>query len=46
VDQEQIALEGFLVLAERSRNLQDKHYIKVTIEKVFGVTLDIDKFYE
>jgi len=34
------------VLAERSRDLKDKEYIKATIEKVFGVKLDIDEFYE
>lgn len=46
VDQEQIALEGFLVLAERSRDLQDKQYIKAAIEKVFGVKIDIENYYE
>ena len=40
-----IALEGFLVLAERSRDLTDKLYIKETIEKIFKTKLDIEQFY-
>lgn len=46
VQKERIALEGFLVLAERSRDRSDKLYIKQTIEKVFKVNLDIEAFYE
>lgn len=46
VDMEVIALEGFLVLAERSRDFKDKTYIKETIEKVFSCKLAIDDFYE
>lgn len=34
------------MLGERSRDLNDKLYIKETIEKVFGVTLNIEEFYE
>ena len=33
-------------MGERSRDLKDKLYIKETIEKVFGVTLNIEEFYE
>jgi midasin len=42
---ENVALEGYLLLAERSRNAIDKDHIKQTIEKVFGVKIDEDKFY-
>lgn len=45
VQMQRIALEGFLVLAERSRDRQDKDYIRETIEKIFKVKLDIEKFY-
>ena len=41
-----IAIEGFYVLGERSRNQTDKLYIKQTIEKVFSVQLDIEELYE
>ena len=34
------------MLAERSRDLQDKQYIKGAIEKVFGVKIDIENYYE
>ena len=37
MDHHAIAMEGFFVLGERSRNVTDKMYIKQTIEKVFGV---------
>lgn len=43
---ERIALEGFLVLAERSRDRSDKLYIKETIEKTFKVKLDLEDFYQ
>lgn len=46
MDQYFIALEGFLVLGERSRDLKDKKYIKEAIEKVFGVTLNVEAFYD
>lgn len=45
VTPENIALEGFLLLAERSRNATDKAFIKETIEKAFGVKIDEDQFY-
>jgi midasin len=40
-----IALEGFLLLGERSRNAADKTFIRETIEKVFGVKVEVEKFY-
>lgn len=33
-------------MGERSRDPKDKMYIKETIEKVFGVILNIEEFYE
>lgn len=45
VTPENVALEGYLLLAERSRNTADKAFIKQTIEKVFGVKIDEEKFY-
>ena len=41
-----LALEGFLVLGERSRNDQDKRFIKETIEKVCQVKIDERKFFD
>lgn len=43
---EQVALEGYFVLAERARNTTDKNYIKMTIEKVFGCKINETEFYE
>ena len=45
VTAENIALEGFLLLGERSRNPGDKVFIKETIEKVFGVKINVEDFY-
>jgi midasin len=45
VTAENIALEGFLLLGERSRNAADKTFIRETIEKVFGVKVEVEKFY-
>ena len=45
VTPENIALEGFLVLAERTRNAADKLFIQQAIEKVFSVKLDPENFY-
>jgi len=42
---ENVALEGYLLLAERSRNPIDKNHIRNTIEKIFGVKIEEDKFY-
>lgn len=41
-----MALEGFLVLGERSRNEMDKQFIKETIEKVTKVKIEERKYYE
>ena len=46
VDADQMAMEGFFVLGERSRNAQDKLFIKQTLEKVFKVQIDEENFYE
>ena len=46
MDPEAIATEGFFVLGERSRNVQDKKIIQETIEKVFNVKLKIESLYE
>ena len=42
MDPSQIAIEGFFVLGERSRDPQDKLYIKQTIEKVFNIQISLD----
>eukprot|EP00347_Sterkiella_histriomuscorum_P024492 403330924 len=41
-----LALEGYLVLGERSRNSQDKQFIKQTIERVVKTKIDEKQFYE
>jgi len=41
-----IALEGYLVLGERSRSQQDKEFIKKTIEKVLKCKIDEEQFYD
>jgi midasin len=46
MDTSQIAIEGFFVLGERSRDPQDKLYIKQTIEKVFNIQIDLDQYYK
>lgn len=46
VTPENVALEGYLLLAERSRNATDKAFIKQTIERVFSVKIDEDMFYQ
>ena len=43
---ENLALEGYFVLGERSRNEMDKKFIKETIEKVTRVSIDERGFYE
>jgi midasin (ATPase involved in ribosome maturation) len=37
---EDVAREGYFVLAERSRTPEDKAFIKETIERVFKVDID------
>ena len=39
-------MEGFFVLAEKSRNEADKAHIKETIEKIFRLKIDEHAFYE
>ena len=39
-------MEGFLVLGERARNIQDKLFIKETIEKVAKVKIAEREYYE
>ena len=46
MDPRAIAIEGFLVLGERSRNQQDKQFILNTIQKEFRVSFDISEVYE
>lgn len=46
MDQQAIALEGFLVLGERSRDSKDKSFIRQTIEKIFRAPIEIEAFYE
>ena len=46
MDPQAIAMEGFFVLGERSRNAADKQYIRETIQKVFNVKLDVEGLYE
>lgn len=41
-----IALEGYLVLGERSRIPKDKLFIKQTIETTLKCKIDEDKFYD
>lgn len=41
-----IGLEGYLVLGERSRSQQDKEFIKKTIESTLRCKIDEEKFYE
>ena len=41
-----LAIEGFFVLGERSRNEMDKQFIKETIEKVTKVKIDERLYYE
>ena len=41
-----IALEGYLVLGERSRSQQDKEFIKKTIQSTLKCKIDEEKFYD
>jgi midasin len=43
---EDVAREGYFVLAERSRTPEDKAFIKETISKVFNVIIDEQAYYE
>ena len=42
----QIALEGFLVLGERARDVKDKEFIRKAIEKVFSTKIEPALFYQ
>lgn len=44
-DREQLALNGFMLLAERVRNPQEKAAVKAVIEEVMKVRLDEDLLY-
>jgi len=46
MDQYHIAVEGFLVLGERSRDPKDKLFIRKTIERIFKTQFDAEAFYE
>jgi midasin (ATPase involved in ribosome maturation) len=41
-----LALEGYFVLGERSRNEMDKRFIKESIEKVTKVKINEREYYE
>ncbi|KAL4867700.1 hypothetical protein BDV12DRAFT_197981 [Aspergillus spectabilis] len=44
-DREQLAINGFMLLAERVRNPQEKAAVKGVIEEVMKVTIDEDVLY-
>ncbi|KAK2825732.1 hypothetical protein FQN49_007420, partial [Arthroderma sp. PD_2] len=44
-DREQLAVHGFMLLAERVRNSQERDAVKRVIEKVMGVKLDESEIY-
>lgn len=46
VGYEELAANGFMLLAERVRKSEEKEVVKRTIEKVMKVKLDMDHFYE
>lgn len=43
---EQLASNGYMLLAERCRVPQEKEVVQKTLEKVMKVKLDMDKYYE
>ncbi|CAK7897218.1 midasin [[Candida] anglica] len=45
VGYEELAANGYMLLAERVRKPEEKAVVKATIEKVMRVTLDIDAYY-
>ncbi|QID86702.1 AAA ATPase midasin [Saccharomyces pastorianus] len=45
VGYEQLAANGYMLLAERCRTPQEKITVKKTLEKVMKVNLDMDKYY-
>ncbi|CAH6722528.1 midasin [[Candida] jaroonii] len=46
VGYEELAANGYMLLAERVRKPDEKLIVKQTIEKVMKVKLDMDKYYE
>lgn len=44
-DREQLAVNGFLLLAERVRNLDERLAVKTTIEDIMRVKIDEDRLY-
>mmetsp|Transcript_29535 Transcript_29535/g.44965 ORF Transcript_29535/g.44965 Transcript_29535/m.44965 type:complete len:183 (+) Transcript_29535:3546-4094(+) len=46
LSQAEIALEGFLVLGERSRSPEDKEFIRKTLETTFKCKIDVDGYYK
>lgn len=46
VGYEELAANGYMLLAERVRNDEEKAVVKETIEKVMRVKLDMDAYYE
>lgn len=46
VGYEELAANGYMLLAERCRSLQEKITVKKTLEKVMKVKLDMDRYYE
>ena len=46
VGYDQLAANGYMLLAERVRSPEEKQVVKDTLEKVMRVTLDMDAYYE
>ncbi|KAJ8143020.1 hypothetical protein OY671_003839 [Metschnikowia pulcherrima] len=46
VGYEELAANGYMLLAERVRSHEEKMVVKETIEKVMRVTLDMESYYE
>ncbi|OBA18032.1 P-loop containing nucleoside triphosphate hydrolase protein, partial [Metschnikowia bicuspidata var. bicuspidata NRRL YB-4993] len=46
VGYEELAANGYMLLAERVRSQEEKLVVKETIEKVMRVTLNMDEYYE
>lgn len=46
VGYDQLAINGYMLLAERVRKLEEKREVQSVIEKVMKVKLDMDKFYD
>lgn len=44
-DREQLTVNGFLLLAERVRNLEERLAVKTTIEDIMRVKIDEDRLY-